>query len=746
MSSSFFKYIALPLIIVCCATNTQNRIPDVAERKAIRELSAKDLDKKTQQFEEEEKTTYEAYLARYLFAMSLLASAPEQACGEFQQLINDNFWAKELAQIRAHQICSQETLIFQQGEIEALKQKPWYRAEFLKTAYQKSLSKKNELDEMRYGFEMAQFGGRRKDRVKLVQRSVQLAKKYKREVERIAYLSYLYRLSPKYKPKPSSKELMDVADDLRFSREFVKARRLYEKIARNAKKPFTERVKALEGIAKTYKLELDKQENIRTLQRVQKFVELFWRKNPKNRTFSSKLEEAVINVARAQWTEHQVTAAIKTLERGEQLLKKYEPIEQICWIRARIDEEDGRLASALIWLDKGLEQKALSPTYLESLRWQKAWILRKLGRLEEAQSILADLREKALNPFSRAKFSFWSAKIMLQLKKDSEAKDELRDLTKADPYGYYGMLAQKELNEPFDLDELGEDSSTLSSEPSEGFDRVMFTWLIDAKEVEIARRYLEKYLSAHSGLSRQKLEDMGAVGLYNRVYSELSAMDVEARNKFIKENLNFFFPLQYLDHYEKAAQTVGLDKALLLAITRQESGFDPLSRSHADAFGLMQVIPEVAQAVSKEAKYGYAHPEDLYLPEINIPIGAHFISRLLKRFDGAFIPSVSSYNASEAAIRNWIRTRYRGDSTEFIEEIPYEETKTYVKLVMRNFVFYQLLLSPNQQLDFPESCLVTIAGEETAVSQNESAADDDDDDDNDRRPNHVPSPSRFSGL
>lgn len=743
MSSGFFKYIALPLIIVCCATNSQQRIPDVTERNAIRELSTEGLDKKIQQFEEEKETTYEAYLARYLFAMSLLESAPERACDEFQQLISNNFWAKELTQIRAYQTCPPNTVVFQPGEAEALKQKPWYRAEFLKTAYQKALKKKNELDEMRYGFEIARLGGRRKDRVRLVQRSVLLAKKYKQEVERVAYLSFLYRLSPKYKPRPSAKELMAVAEDLRFSREFAKARRLYKKISEDPKRTFSERVKALEGIAKTHKLELAKQENIRALQRVQAFVERYWSKKTRNRTFSTKLEEAIINVARAQWTEHQVTAAIRTLERGERLLSGQEPIEQISWIRARIDEEDGRLASALIWLDKGLEQKALSPTYLESLRWQKAWILRKLGRLEEAQSILADLKERALNPFSRAKFSFWSAKIMLQLKKDSDAKDELRDLTKADPFGYYGMLAQKELKEPFDLDEFKEDSSNLNSEPSEGFDRVMFTWLIDAKEVEIARRYLEKYLDSHTGLSRQKLADMGAVGLYNRVYGELSAMDYEARNNFIKENLDFFFPLQYLDHYEKAAQTVGIDKALLLAITRQESGFDPLSRSHADAFGLMQVIPEVAQAVSKEAKYGYTHPEDLYLPEVNIPIGAHFIGRLLKRFDGAFIPSVSSYNASEAAIKNWIRTRYRGDSTEFIEEIPYEETKTYVKLVMRNFVFYQLLLSPDQKLDFPVSCLVTIAGETKAVSQNESASDDGD---SDRRPNHVPSPSRFSGL
>nr|HMN70223.1 lytic transglycosylase domain-containing protein [Bdellovibrionales bacterium] len=149
----------------------------------------------------------------------------------------------------------------------------------------------------------------------------------------------------------------------------------------------------------------------------------------------------------------------------------------------------------------------------------------------------------------------------------------------------------------------------------------------------------------------------------------------------------------------------GLDfnvaEELIYAIMRQESAFDPLARSPADAFGLMQILPEVASDIHKTSKVPYAEMEDLYQPNVNISMGAAHLRDLMKRHKGRFILAVAAYNASENAIRGWMKNRFRGDSLEFIEEIPYEETRTYVRLVMRNMIFYSLLNSKSASIEFP---------------------------------------------
>jgi soluble lytic murein transglycosylase len=161
------------------------------------------------------------------------------------------------------------------------------------------------------------------------------------------------------------------------------------------------------------------------------------------------------------------------------------------------------------------------------------------------------------------------------------------------------------------------------------------------------------------------------------------------------------FPQPWSDEVRTASLQSGVQEELIYAIIRQESAFDPRARSGADAFGLMQLLPEVAENLSKGAQVPYSQMDDLYEPRTNINLGAAHLKELLARNKGQFILAVASYNANENAIRNWMKTRYRGDALEFIEEIPYEETRTYVRLVMRNLIFYSLLRSKNASIEFP---------------------------------------------
>jgi len=150
---------------------------------------------------------------------------------------------------------------------------------------------------------------------------------------------------------------------------------------------------------------------------------------------------------------------------------------------------------------------------------------------------------------------------------------------------------------------------------------------------------------------------------------------------------------------------------------RQESGFDPDVVSPARAVGLLQLLPETAQAV--EAKLGKvaaradADDDDdaalLTSPAKNITLGAHYLADLIERFHGQLPLAIAAYNAGPDAITRWLSRRGDGaklDLDLFVERIPYAETRVYVARVMGNFARYAYMQGgdsavPTVRLELP---------------------------------------------
>ena len=165
------------------------------------------------------------------------------------------------------------------------------------------------------------------------------------------------------------------------------------------------------------------------------------------------------------------------------------------------------------------------------------------------------------------------------------------------------------------------------------------------------------------------------------------------------------------------AEELKVRPEFVFSIMRQESSFNPQARSPANAYGLLQLIPANAIAVSgdvnihfethrdKDGNLQLDNPELLYDPAINIPLGIALMKRLFKKNGDNFIKTTAGYNASPAAVETWIRTRYHGDILAFIDDIPFDETKIYIKTVMRNFIYYTRLQSPARDIEFPSWCL-----------------------------------------
>jgi soluble lytic murein transglycosylase len=132
----------------------------------------------------------------------------------------------------------------------------------------------------------------------------------------------------------------------------------------------------------------------------------------------------------------------------------------------------------------------------------------------------------------------------------------------------------------------------------------------------------------------------------------------------------------------------GVDPYLIAAIIREESQYDVKAVSRVGAIGLMQVMPATANNVAHRVGLPAVGREDLFDQETNIRIGVRYVEQLLEQFSGNLVYTVASYNAGPLAVGNWI-AQYRGhNQDEFVELIPYQETRQYVKRVLRSYREY----------------------------------------------------------
>ncbi len=150
------------------------------------------------------------------------------------------------------------------------------------------------------------------------------------------------------------------------------------------------------------------------------------------------------------------------------------------------------------------------------------------------------------------------------------------------------------------------------------------------------------------------------------------------------------FPLPHWDLVREQAGELSIDPYFVLAIMREESRFFISADSSAGAKGLMQLMPDTARMVAR--RNGLPYEEDmLHVPELNIPLGIHYLKRVLTRFDGNPLYAAAAYNAGPGTVKRWIRHFGHLPLDEFVERIPFGETQRYVKRVFLSYRVYTLL-------------------------------------------------------
>jgi len=156
--------------------------------------------------------------------------------------------------------------------------------------------------------------------------------------------------------------------------------------------------------------------------------------------------------------------------------------------------------------------------------------------------------------------------------------------------------------------------------------------------------------------------------------------------------LCLYYPVAYWPLVSRMAREYGLDPFLILAVSRQESTFRPSLISRAGAVGVMQVMPATARwMVSKDAELPRDAASRLMEPEVSIRLGAAYLRQMLDRFNGNLVYAVAAYNGGPGNCSKWIKSFGQVAPETFIEAIPLEETRDYVKKVLGNLATYHTL-------------------------------------------------------
>jgi soluble lytic murein transglycosylase len=149
------------------------------------------------------------------------------------------------------------------------------------------------------------------------------------------------------------------------------------------------------------------------------------------------------------------------------------------------------------------------------------------------------------------------------------------------------------------------------------------------------------------------------------------------------------FPEVYWETIRSESAKNGLDPYLVASLIRQESEFNPSAISHANAYGLMQLLPSVGRQMAREEGLGSIEPRQLLDPVLNIRLGTRYLRQTLDRFGGVSEYALAAYNAGESRVTDWQAAGPYHGIDEFVESIPFTETRDYVQAILRNQDIYR---------------------------------------------------------
>ncbi len=336
------------------------------------------------------------------------------------------------------------------------------------------------------------------------------------------------------------------------------------------------------------------------------------------------------------------------------------------------------------------------------VNWKRAWIKYWNGKYAEAADTFRETRQMSSGDRIESASKYWQARALMRAGKWNDAEPLLKDLVKAKPVDYYAHEAEAILQAKGSSFE----KNSASSFPDVGISPVLASdkyimaamKLMDYGLYEFAVMQLQMLPKATRSLQSVSLLTARAAygaGKYHEarqiLITAFGSIAYNPPDDAPAEFTEIAFPRIHFSHTMKHAEKHSVDPHLVWAIIRQESAYDPDSVSPAGALGLMQVTPGAIGLTRVHGKIPAKSIQDVLEPDQNIAYGITILAKNLKKFKGNLVPAVASYNADENKVRSWLRKRGKMKQDEFIDNIPYLETRMYVKKVLAGYKAYSTL-------------------------------------------------------
>ena len=163
----------------------------------------------------------------------------------------------------------------------------------------------------------------------------------------------------------------------------------------------------------------------------------------------------------------------------------------------------------------------------------------------------------------------------------------------------------------------------------------------------------------------------------------------EPRNALPQPYWEGLFPRPYWDALRRYSDENGLDPYLVASLIRQESEFNPGAVSRANAYGLMQLLPSTGKSTAKQVGLHNYKTDSLLDPTTNIQLGTKYFREMVDHFGGQVEYALAAYNAGDSRVESWRSSGTYRDIEEFVESIPFTETREYVQAIVRNAEVYK---------------------------------------------------------
>ena len=329
--------------------------------------------------------------------------------------------------------------------------------------------------------------------------------------------------------------------------------------------------------------------------------------------------------------------------------------------------------------------------------WDKAWSAYSRGDFNDASELCTFIRDTYRNPNVQRQAEYWRGRSLEQLGRKEEAEAIYRELAAA-PYAdvfvlfcqAHGAQHHEPAVNPLKMQRADWPQIAEQNMPQELRLAYELTALNDPRD---ARLEIQKNVNRRN----QPYADALLADLYNstgdmllmmrsarRAFPELATVEQDSVPPYF---LRMYYPTRYRDSIVKAAKNNNLDPYLIMGLIHQESYYNPTARSAAGAVGLMQLMPPT----TRELAHRLHTSSNAENPDVNIRLGTFYFRTLVDMLNGQTLLAIASYNAGIGNVMRWRRAAPHKPLDEFLESMPFQETRNYVKRVQMLRASYERL-------------------------------------------------------